>query len=96
MFQKMYIINKYSLCPLDLSRLRLLPQLSNSIVDLGSKTFEKCNSLNEIYIPNNVKQIYENCFYKCQNLNKIHVSKNINNDTVWFDKCDNLNEIIFY
>ena len=57
---------------------------------LTSGLFEHCLSLQEIYIPRNIKNIRRNTFKECKKLKKINMYKKTQYDEGSFIDCNNI------
>jgi len=78
----------------------------NNLNYIGRGSFNKCESLTEIIVPDNVTQIDNYAFYNCTNLSKIDLPKTLNYvgfdafaNTAWYNKTlkqdDKQNEVYY-
>ncbi len=67
----------------------------DSIVNIGFRAFERCESLQEAVIPDGVKEIGESAFRFCTSLKRVVIPNSVTNiGKTAFHKCESLQEIV--
>ena len=62
----------------NVSNLRKVTFTGNQLIEIGSKSFEKCKTLTKISLPDSLKIIGEGAFAECSTLSEIEITQNSN------------------
>lgn len=68
--------------------------IKHGVTSIGSKAFDGCTAVQDVYIPNSVKTINQFAFYRCFNLTKVYIPESVTRiDDYAFSSLESLSEI---
>lgn len=70
-------------------------QIHDGVEVISASAFEKCTSLGKIEFPGSMKEIKSTAFADCISLTRVHFKGNVSVETMAFNGCSNISEMIF-